>query len=328
MVVTSTGVTGAAGTSAFRDQHVLSIGQFGRADLETLFETADEIRTADEHGLLGTPLHGKVMVSAFFDTSTRTRLAHESAMVRLGGGVIGFADASVTRASGSVGESDLDVFRMLALYGDVIVTRHPVTGMPQRAARGMGSALVINAGDGVGEHPTQTLTDVYTLWRRFGRVDGLHIAVLNDLRMRCVRSLLRALRHFDVDVTGVPAAGKGFEPELVQECAESGPTLRGVAPMREALATVDAVYSSPTIIDDLPDQAPWRPDVAEDGDTPLTAQLLDEAAGPEMAVLHPLPRKGELDESVDDTTHNGYWQQARNGVLIRMALLKLMFEEV
>jgi hypothetical protein len=114
-------VTRSATHDTFRGQLVLSINQLGRDDLETLFHAADEIGTADEHGILGTPLAGKVLVSAFFDTSTRTRLAHEAAMVRLGDGVIGFADTSVTRASGEVGEADLDVVRMLALCGDEVL---------------------------------------------------------------------------------------------------------------------------------------------------------------------------------------------------------------
>lgn len=306
----------------FRGRHVLSIGQFGREDLETLFQTADQIEVAARRGLLGTPLAGKVLVSAFFDTSTRTRLAHESAMARLGGGVIGFADASVTRASGSVPESELDVFRMLALYGDVIVTRHPVTGTPEEVAEHLDNALVVNAGDGVGEHPTQTLADVYTLWRRFGGLDGLHVAVVNDLRMRCVRSLLRALRDFDTRVTAVPGPGMGLDDALIAECAGHGPEVRTVDRIRVALGEADAVYSSPTVLDEPPVGA-----TEVDGDTPLTAGLLRESARPGLTVLHPLPRKGELDPSVDDTPFNGYWQQARNGVLVRMAMLKLMLDD-
>ena len=273
--------------------------------------------------MLGTPLAGKVLVSAFFDTSTRTRLSHESAMARLGGGVIGFADAAVTRASGSAPESELDLFRMLALYGDVIVTRHPVTGTPENVAEHLDDALVVNAGDGVGEHPTQTLTDVYTLWQRFGRLDGLHVAVVNDLRMRCVRSLLRALRNFDTRVTAVPGPGTGLDDDLVAECARHGPEVRVAHRIGSALGEADAVYSSPTVLDE-PSSGPTS-DV--DGDTPLTAALLRESARPGLLVLHPLPRKGELDPSVDDTPHNGYWQQARNGVLVRMAMLKLMLDE-
>ena len=312
---------------AFRGQHVLSITQFGRTDLEALFHTADEIRAANERGLLGTPLSGKVLVSAFFDTSTRTRLAHEAAMVRLGGGVIGFADAAVTRASGAVPESELDVFRMLELYGDVIVTRHPVTGTPEAVARSIRDALVVNAGDGVGEHPTQTLTDLYTLWHRFGRIDGLRVAVVNDLRMRCVRSLLRALRNFDVAVSGVAAPGMDFEVDFVAECEGNGQVLRSVEEIRDVLARVDAVYSSPTVIGEAPETGPTDSVFVSNGDTPLTAELLRDAAHPELAILHPLPRKGELDPSVDDTPHNCYWQQARNGVLVRMAMLKLMLDK-
>jgi aspartate carbamoyltransferase catalytic subunit len=313
--------------AGFRGRHILSITQFSREDLDTLFRTADEIDTAARHGLLGTPLAGKVLVSAFFDSSTRTRLAHESAMARLGGGVIGFADASVTRAGGDVPESALDIYRMLALYGDVIVTRHPITGTPEEAARHLRDALVVNAGDGVGEHPTQTLADLYTMWQRFGHLDGLHVAVGSDLRMRCVRSLLRALRHFDVTITGVPAPGMDFDPDLWAECTQRGQRVRTHPRIRDVLGEADVVYLSPTVIDDAPEVPPGPGEPVPDGDTPVTAELLHESAHAGLVVLHPLPRKGELHRSVDDTPHNGYWQQARNGVLVRMAMLTLMFAD-
>src|SRR5262249_28582919 len=158
--------------------------------LELLFRTADGMR-AQSTGLRNDrPLAGRLLMSAFFDTSTRTRLAHETAMIRLGGTIAGFADSSVTRSGGSTKESDDDVLRMLDLYGDVVVVRHPATGWASRAARLAGDAMLINAGDGVGEHPTQAMVDLYTLRERFGAIDGLRILLVNDLRMRCVRSLM------------------------------------------------------------------------------------------------------------------------------------------
>src|SRR6185437_8298512 len=139
--------------NAFAGPHMLPLTQFGREDLELLFDAADEAGRELAKGEVRRDLEGKILMSAFFDKSTRTRLAHENAMLRLGGSVSGFADAAVTRASGATQESSTDIFRMLALYGDVIVTRHPVTGEPARAAEAVDGALIINAGDGTGEHP-------------------------------------------------------------------------------------------------------------------------------------------------------------------------------
>ncbi|KUL53515.1 hypothetical protein ADL22_03745 [Streptomyces sp. NRRL F-4489] len=319
MVVTAAAPAGAA----LYGKHLLSMRQFQRPDLEHLFSEAEALRDAAEHGALQAPLAGRILVSAFFDASTRTRLAHETAMLRLGGGVTGFADPEVTRAGGATQESLHDVFRMLSEYGDAIVVRHPETGVAAVAAHAAGDrAVVINAGDGTGEHPTQTLTDLYSIWRRFGKIDGLRIGVVNDLRMRCTRSLLRGLRDFDCTVYAVAAPGKGLDPQLRQECAERGQRVQVCEDLREMLPEVDAVYSSPTILDEVSDRTP-----ADDmlrGDAPLTAALLDEYGHPGLAVFHPLPRKGEIDASLDPTPFNGYWDQAHNGVPIRMALLSLM----
>ncbi|QHC22077.1 aspartate carbamoyltransferase [Streptomyces sp. GS7] len=297
--------------------------QFQRRDLENLFTKAEALRLAAEQGALPLRFAGRVLVSAFFDASTRTRLAHETAMLRLGGAVTGFADPEVTRAGGATQESLYDVFRMLSEYGDVIVVRHPETGVAALAAHAAGDrAAVINAGDGTGEHPTQTLTDLYSVWRRFGKIDGLRIGVVNDLRMRCTRSLLRGLRDYDCTVYAVAAPGKGLDSQLREECAQRGPHLEICEDLREVLPQVDAIYSSPTILDEVSSVRPA--DGVLRGDTPLTASLLEQYGQPDLAVFHPLPRKGEIDSSLDSTPFNGYWEQAHNGVPIRMALLSVM----
>ena len=297
--------------------HVLSMAQYDRTDLETLFAGADEARARFARPVPDRALAGRLLVSAFFERSTRTRLAHETAMLRLGGSVTGFADLATTRAGGATAESHQDVARMASLYGDVLVVRHPETGWPARTAAGSAGALVINGGDGTGEHPTQAMVDLYTLWHRFGGLDGLRVLVVNDLRMRCVRSLLLGLRLFGCEVHGMPAAG--LPPEV--------PAVPGLAPvqlhenLQAALREVDAVYSSPTIA-----AAPG--DTRDDGrrlrSVTVNRKVLESADNRRLAVLHPLPRGAELAADVDDSPFNCYWTQARNGVPVRMALLRLM----
>jgi aspartate carbamoyltransferase catalytic subunit len=299
------------GTNGFAGRHVLSMSQYGPGDLRLLFAAAEDMRARVARGRPDRPLGGRLLMSAFFERSTRTRLSHEAAMLRLGGVVSGFADPGVTRAGGATGESDDDVARMLSLYADVVVVRHPVTGWPARMARLGHGALVINGGDGVGEHPTQALVDLYTLWQVFGHLNGLRVLVTNDLRMRCAHSLLTGLRHFGCTVYGVAAPGKAPE----RSAAELVP--RDNLP--DLLPEIDVIYSSPTI-------TPQEPGSPRDDGVLLNRRLLDAHANEHAVVLHPLPRRHELATDVDDTRFNGYWLQAANAVPLRMALLSLMFD--
>jgi aspartate carbamoyltransferase catalytic subunit len=319
------------GGDGFAGRHVLSMRQFTRGDLSRLFHTADRMYDLLEDGgeaavaavREGTgPLGGRVLMSAFFERSTRTRLVHETAMLRLGGTVSGFSDPAVTRAGGSTHEADEDVVRMLGLYADVVVVRHPRTGWPAEAAAQLDEGtLLINGGDGVGEHPTQTMTDLYTLHRRLGTLDGRRLLVVNDLRMRCVRSLLLGLRHYDCEVLGLPADGKGAGPAPITP--PGGQPLHPCDDLREALPEVDAVYSSPTVAMEAPGG-----DGSADPErgVRIDRRLLQEYGSEGLAVLHPLPRGPELARDVDDTPFNAYWEQARSGLAVRMALLSLMFE--
>jgi aspartate carbamoyltransferase catalytic subunit len=307
------------GAHRFAGGHVLSMAQYDRHDLDALFAAADETWAALAGGRAERPLLGRLLVSAFFERSTRTRLAHEAAMIRLGGGVIGFADPSVTRAGGSTQESDDDIVYMMSCYGDVLVVRHPNTGWPQRAAATSRGALFINGGDGVGEHPTQALVDLYTLWKRFGALDGLRLLLVNDLRMRCVRSLLLGLRHFDCTVFGVCAEGVERNVPVVP----GAPPVALHDSVADVLAEVDVVYSSPTVAAE-PDSS-YRDTDRLRGVT-VNRRLLETCGKDHLVVLHPLPRGSELATDVDDTHFNGYWAQAANGIPVRMALLTLMFE--
>jgi len=308
--------------NAFAGQHVLSLKQYGPDDLEVLFNATDEANRELASGRVPRDLEGKILMSAFFDKSTRTRLAHETAMLRLGGVVSGFADAAVTRASGKTQEAPTDIFRMLALYGDVIVTRHPVTGEPARAAEAIDGALIINAGDGTGEHPTQALVDLYTIRQRFGRLDDLTIVLVNDLRMRCTRSLLFGLRQYKCEVHCVAAPGMDLDPLLRAEVEGAGRHITFHDDLVGILPEADVIYSSPTVTAELPEGTTPHPPA---GELPLCRELLEAAAKDTLAVLHPLPRKQELSTDVDDTAYNAYFQEAANGVTLRMALLRLMF---
>ncbi|TWF83003.1 aspartate carbamoyltransferase [Kitasatospora viridis] len=293
--------------------------QYGREDLELLFRTADVMADRLQRAFLRRPLDGRIMMTAFFEPSTRTRLVHETAMLRLGGTVSGFADPSVTRAEGSTAESDEDILRMLDSYADVIVLRHPTTGRPAELAARLTGALLINGGDGTGEHPTQAMVDLYTLYRRFGSIDGLRLLLVNDLRMRCVNSLLLGLRNFDCEVSAVATDGMDRPEGEEADWASDGPPVTIGGSVVELLPKVDVLYSSPTVS---------LRSAAGDRTRPLTIdrRLLEEHAGRHLAVLHPLPRKGELATDVDDTPFNAYWAQATYGVAVRMALLTLMFD--
>ena len=309
-------------TDRFAGQHVLSMRQYDRSDLEQLY-TATDTLFSEEYDASDKPLEGKILLSAFFEKSTRTRLSHETAMLRLGGSVSGFADAQVTRAAGLTQEAHEDIYRMLSFYGDVLVTRHPDTGAPGKAAH-VASIPVINAGDGLGEHPTQAMTDLYTLRQEFGRIDDLRILITHDLRMRSIRSLLLGLQHYNCEIHCLPAAGKGLDPTLVQELRAHGRLVIEHSDLIRALPAVDVVYTSPTLRDDVPRQPPTDTP-SQPSSVTITRDVLEQHAGVGLVVLNELPRRGELSSDVDETPFNRYWKQAANGLPVRMALLKLMF---
>ena len=173
---------------SFAGRDILSLKEFERAEFEHVFQIADELEPIARERRNTDLLAAKSLVTAFYQPSTRTRLAHEAAMHRLGGAVLGFSDAKMTRAGDFYQESIKDTVHMLEYYGDVIVMRHFQQGAPQEAAR-WASIPVINAGDGWGEHPTQVLTDLYTITKEMGSVDGKTIVAIADHRMRTMHSI-------------------------------------------------------------------------------------------------------------------------------------------
>jgi aspartate carbamoyltransferase catalytic subunit len=306
---------------SFAGRDILSLKEFERAEFEHLFQIADELEPIARERRNTDLLAEKTLVTAFYQPSTRTRLAHEAAMHRLGGHVTGFSDAKMTRAGDFYQESIKDTVHMLEYYGDVLVMRHFQQGAPQEAAR-WASIPVINAGDGWGEHPTQVLTDLYTITKEMGSVDGKTIVCIGDHRMRTMHSIGYALSQFDAEFVILAPEEMSPTKEFLADLDEKGTTWRIVDHIDEVIAEADVLYMEPVVQPDYTQSRQEKQD--EYGLTPanyqVTKALMKKAKGNSI-VLHSLPRMDELLPEVDQLKHARYWQEAYNGVVMRMALL-------
>jgi aspartate carbamoyltransferase catalytic subunit len=309
---------------SFAGRDILSLKEFERQEFFRVFEVAEELEPIARNRRNSTMLAEKTLVTAFYQPSTRTRLAHEAAMHRLGGHVTGFADAKMTRAGDWYQESIKDTVKMLEFYGDVIVMRHFQQGAPQEAAK-WASVPVINGGDGWGEHPTQILTDLYTVLREKGRIDGLRWLAVGDMRMRTMHSLGYALTQFDCPITFVAPPDMSLTPEFKQELTGYSLDFSEAEHVEQAIAGADVILVEPVV---QPDYTKSRQEAGEHGITPanykITRELLSSKAKPDAILLHSLPRMDEIPTDVDITRWSRYWQEAFNGVVMRMALLALV----
>jgi aspartate carbamoyltransferase catalytic subunit len=310
---------------SFAGRDILSLNGFERAEFDHVFGVADELEPIARSRRNTDLLEGKILVTAFYQPSTRTRLAHEAAMLRLGGQVTGFADPKMTRAGDFYQESIKDTVHMLEYYGDAIVMRHFQQGAPAEAAK-WSSIPVINAGDGWGEHPTQVLTDLYTVRREKGTVDGLTFLCIGDMRMRTMHSIGYALTQFDAEMIAVAPPEMSLTDEFKTELAAQNLHVREVEHVKDAIAEADVIYMEPVV---QPDYTKARDEEGEGtfGTTPdnyrVTRELL-ESAKSDSIILHSLPRMDELPADVDATRHARQWQEAYYGVVMRMALLSLV----
>jgi aspartate carbamoyltransferase catalytic subunit len=309
---------------SFAGRDILSLKGFEREEYFRVFEVCDRLAPIARDRQQSNLLEGKVLVTAFYQPSTRTRLAHEAAMLRLGGLVTGFSDARMTRAGDFYQESIKDTVHMLEYYGDVIVMRHFQQGAPAEAAR-WASIPIINAGDGWGEHPTQVLTDMYTIAMEMGRLDGLHFVLVGDMRMRTMHSMSYAMSQFDIEATYISPPEMSLTDEFKQELDELNLRYREVEHIEEAIADADVIYMEPVV---QPDYTKGRDEREGDvGLTPSNYQVTKELmrkAKTDAIILHSLPRMDELLEEVDYTRHARYWVEASNGVVMRMGLLALV----
>jgi aspartate carbamoyltransferase catalytic subunit len=310
---------------SFAGRDILSLKDFEREEFFRVFEVADELAPIARNRRNSDLLKEKTLVTAFYQPSTRTRLAHEGAMHRLGGHVTGFSDAKMTRAGDFYQESIKDTVKMLEYYGDVIVMRHFQQGAPAEAAR-WASVPVINAGDGWGEHPTQVLTDLYTVLTERGTIDGLTFLAIGDMRMRTMHSLSYALSQFDCEIIYVAPPEMSLTEDFKKELNQYNLTFREAKHVADVIHEADVIYMEPVVQADYTKSR--EENKTDKGLTPdnykVTRQLLAEKARPDSIILHSLPRMDELPSDVDITRHARYWQEAFNGVVMRMALLSLV----
>ncbi|MEN6435460.1 MAG: aspartate carbamoyltransferase [Anaerolineaceae bacterium] len=309
---------------SFAGRDILSLKEFERNEFFHVFEVAKELEPIARSRRNVDMLKEKTMVTAFYQPSTRTRLAHEAAMHRLGGHVTGFSDAKMTRAGDWYQESIKDTVKMLEFYGDVIVMRHFQQGAPMEAAK-WASVPIINGGDGWGEHPTQILTDLYTVLTEKGHIDGLTWLAVGDMRMRTMHSLAYALTQFDCPVTFVAPPEMSILPEFQAELKQYNLNFTIAEHVEQAIAKADVILVEPVV---QPDYTKSRQEAGEHGMTPsnykITRELLASKAKSDAILLHSLPRMDEIPPDVDITRWSRYWQEAYNGVVMRMALLALV----
>jgi aspartate carbamoyltransferase catalytic subunit len=310
---------------SFAGRDILSLKDFERQEFFRVFDVCDELKPIADNRQNSDLCADKTLVTAFYQPSTRTRLAHEAAMHRLGGHVTGFSDAKMTRAGDFYQESIKDTVKMLEFYGDVIVMRHFQQGAPHEAAK-WASIPIINGGDGWGEHPTQILTDMYTVLKEKGRIDGLKWLAVGDMRMRTMHSLAHALTQFDCPITFVAPPEIGMTDEFKAELDQYSLNYREAEHVEQAIADADVILVEPVV---QPDYTKARDERSGDvGLTPanykITRELLSTKAKSDAILLHSLPRMDEIPADVDITRWSRYWQEAYNGVLMRMALIALV----
>ncbi len=297
---------------------LISIRDLSREEIEDVIAAAKRMVPYAGGAKVSHSLDHKIVAMAFFEPSTRTRLSFEAAVQRLGGSCITIADASVT--SMRKGESLHDTIRMLGSYADAIVIRHPNEGSARLAARAS-DRPVLNAGDGSGQHPTQTLLDLATMQEAFGTLSGLRVVLLGDLKFgRTVHSLAHAIALFGSDIVLTSPPALGLPAQARRQLEHMGAKVREQADLHEAIRDADVLYVTRIQKERFGDESEYRR-VA--GSYRVDASVLADAK-PRLAVMHPLPRAGEIAPEVDSTPHAVYFRQAALAVPVRMALLDMI----
>jgi len=305
-------------TAPFYGKDILSVKQFSRADLEYIFGVAHEMREMVSRVGTFDLLKGKILVNLFYEPSTRTSSSFTSAMERLGGSVIPINE--VRYSSVSKGESLPDTVRTLECYADVIVLRHPEVGASALAAQ-YARKPIINAGDGVGEHPTQALLDLFTIREELGEVEGLTVTMLGDLKYgRTVHSLARLLSMFNVRLHYVSPAILRMPPEILEEIHQKGIQQAEHETLAEVLPQTDVLYITRVQKERFTD--------LDEYDSVKNAYIITPdimaAAKEKMIVMHPLPRVGEISMDFDADPRAAYFRQMEYGLYVRMALLAMV----
>ncbi len=263
-------------------------------------------------------LEGRILGTLFYEPSTRTRLSFESAMLRLGGAVMGFSTPMGT--SIEKGENLSDTIRVTESYADILVIRHPLEGAARLAAD-MSSKPVVNAGDGAGQHPTQTILDLFTMLQAKETLEGLNVVILGDLKFgRTVHSLSEALALFGANLTFVAPPSLEMPREVIADIESKGVKPHYSSSLGDAVREADILYVTRIQKERFADAAEYAK-VA--GTYRIDSRLLSQGKST-LSVMHPLPRISEISPDVDSTPHSLYFRQAANGIPVRMAILSML----
>lgn len=299
-------------------QDILSVKQFNREDLNYIFGVAHEMRGMVKRVGTFDLLKGKILANLFYEPSTRTSSSFTSAMERLGGSVIPINE--VKYSSVSKGESLADTVRTLECYADVIVLRHPEVGSAALAAQ-YARKPIINAGDGIGEHPTQALLDMFTIFAELGSAEGLTVTMLGDLKYgRTVHSLARLLSLYKIKLNYVSPDILRMPQEVMDEVAARGIPQAVYDRLEDALPETDVLYVTRVQKERFEDPAEYERVRGQFVVNPEIMQI----AKTEMIVMHPLPRVGEISMDFDDDPRAAYFRQMEYGLHVRMALLAMV----
>jgi aspartate carbamoyltransferase len=307
-------------------KNILSVDQFNRSDLEQLFEVTARMKRLKEQNGSTDILRGKILANLFYEASTRTDASFSIAMKRLGGevhNIVGVQFSSVSK-----GETLPDTVRVLAGYADVVVLRHPEMGAARMAAQaiqaelkkvGLGPVPLINAGDGVGEHPSQGLLDMYTIQQKCGRIDGLTVGLVGDLKHgRTVHSLARLLSMYSgIKLILVSPPSLRMPPELMEELRARGVEMKEADEIAEVVKEAEVWYITRVQKERFATEDDYRQVSGSYCVTPATVAQMQ----PNAIIMHPLPRVGEISTEVDEMPQAVYFEQAANGMYVRMALL-------
>lgn len=298
----------------FKNRDIVSIKDLSKSDISHILKLTKQLKENPKSNVMA----DKVMASCFFEPSTRTRLSFETAMEKLGGRVIGFADAGVTSAK--KGETIYDTMKIIGQYVDVIAMRHPFEGAARRASEATDKP-VINGGDGANQHPTQTLLDLFTIKECQNKLSGLKIALVGDLKYgRTVHSLAQAMVWFGAQFYFVAPESLQMPDYICDELKKNNIKFSFHERIEDIVNKVDILYMTRIQQERFAD--PMDYEKVKDVFV-LTKKMLKDVME-NLKILHPLPRVNEISTDIDDTEHAYYFQQAENGQYVRQALLALV----
>ncbi|MBN2252026.1 MAG: aspartate carbamoyltransferase [Candidatus Altiarchaeota archaeon] len=297
-------------------KHIISIQDFSREEIDLVLKKSAEMEGRMGDAKTSSLMKNKILANLFFEPSTRTRMSFEAAMKKLGGVTIGFDYAEIS--SETKGETVIDTVKVAAGYADAIVIRHSAEGSARLASENS-EVPVINGGDGSNQHPTQTLLDLYTMKKEFGKIDGLNVCIVGDLKYgRTAHSLTNALEGYDADLCFISPQELKMPRNIVKNLETKGKKVRET--MKLNFRDADVVYVTRIQKERFPD--PQEYEKVKDAFVINPAAI--EGIKEKSIIMHPLPRVAEIHPSIDETRHARYFQQAKNGIPVRMALLCLV----